>query len=102
MLKPMVEDTADTAVRVRGEKVQLQEELERARAENARLCTENERLRGENKRLRGENEQLRTLLDAHVTRANSPSLFGSLELTAGTCVVARRQRRRPRRNGREP
>jgi predicted nuclease with TOPRIM domain len=84
--------------RTRGEKLRLHEELERLRAENARLRDENGRLRGENERLRDENEHLRTLLDAHVTRANSQSLFGPLELTAGTCVVPRRQRNR-RRNG---
>jgi hypothetical protein len=54
-----------------------------------------ERLREENVRLRDENRHLRAALDAHVARAGSSSLFGPIEMSAGTCVGPRRRRAPP-------
>ena len=58
----------------------------KTRLENAQLRARLERLEAENERLRAQNRQLRGSLDAHVNRARSTSLFGPLELTAGTCM----------------
>lgn len=69
-------------------------------AENARLRDRLERLRVENARLRGENRDLRAALDEHLARAASAALYGPLELTAGTCVGPRRQRRETPGRGR--
>lgn len=66
------------------ETAELRSELERLRAEN-------ERLRAENERLRDENCDLHAALDMHVARAGSTSLYGPLELTAGTCIGPRRR-----------
>lgn len=68
--------------------------------ENKQLDDELERLRTENAELRSENQRLRAALDSHVTRAASTSLFGPLELTAGTSVGPRRQRGTSRGGGR--
>jgi hypothetical protein len=54
------------------------------------------RVSAENARLRGENHDLRAALDAHIGRACSVPLYGSLELTAGTSVGPRRRREIPR------
>jgi hypothetical protein len=59
--------------------------------QNAHLQDRIDRLRGENERLRSENRELRAALDAHVARARSTTLFGPLELSAGTCVGPRRR-----------
>ena len=67
--------------------------------ENARVRHELERLREENVRLRHENRHLRAALDAHVARAGSSSLFGPLEMSAGTCVGPRRPRTAPTEGG---
>ncbi|MGN6170253.1 MAG: hypothetical protein ACTHQQ_19090 [Solirubrobacteraceae bacterium] len=66
-------------------------ELERLREEVARLNRQNIQLRNEIARLRGEKHDLHRTLDAYVSRASSPSVFGPLELTAGTCVGPRRR-----------
>jgi hypothetical protein len=59
-------------------------------AENVRLHDAVERLRLENERLWEENHDLLATLQAHIARARSTSLFGPLELTAGTSVGPRR------------
>jgi len=67
--------------------------------ENARLRDRLEQLLGENKRLRSENQQLRAALDAHIARDASATVFGPLEMTAGTCVGPRRRRREMPQHG---
>lgn len=62
-----------------------------ARPENSRLREELKRLRAENERLRAENQALRSTLDAHIARGRSTSLFGPLEMSAGTSVGPRRR-----------
>lgn len=79
----MLQTSTEIRPDARAETVPLRERLERLRAET-------ERLRAENERLRDENRHLRAALDAHVARARSTSLFGPLELTAGTSVGPRR------------
>jgi hypothetical protein len=70
--------------------------------ENARVRQELELLREENVRLRDQNRHLRAALDAHVARAGSSSLFGPLEMSAGTCVGPRRRRATPTEGGGPP
>lgn len=67
------------------------EDQQRIDADSARLREQIECLRAEVAELRSENRRLRSALDAHIARAGSPSLFGPLELTAGTCVGPRRR-----------
>ena len=64
---------------LRAENTQLRGEIES-------LLAQNRRARAENERLRSENHGLRAMLDAHVARARSTTMFGPLELTAGTCL----------------
>jgi hypothetical protein len=68
----MIEATVEEQRDVRSEDDELRDELDRARAENARL--------------RSQNRDLRAALDAHVRRAGSTTLYGPMELSAGTCV----------------
>ena len=70
-------------------------------AETAQRREQLERLRADNDRLRAENRHLRAALDAHVRRVTSTSLFGPLEMTAGTSVGPRRRRRESPRGGRQ-
>jgi len=70
----------------------LRDENARMRGENIRMRAENDRLREENQAIRRRNAELRSALDAHISRARSTTLFGPLELTAGTCVGPRRTR----------
>jgi uncharacterized protein YlxW (UPF0749 family) len=67
------------------------------RSEAQRLGTENERLRAENERLRAETRRLRATLDAYITRAASIPMWGSHEMTAGTCVGPHPEPKRARR-----
>jgi hypothetical protein len=59
--------------------------------EVARLRAQLHRARGENERLRSENRLLRAALDAYIARAGSVALYGSHEMTAGTCTGPRRR-----------
>jgi hypothetical protein len=54
--------------------------------QNAELRGQLAHLQAENARLRDDNRRLRAALDAHLGRASSTTLFGPLEMTAGTCV----------------
>lgn len=75
------------------------QDLHDIEAENAFLHDQLERLHAENVRLRDDNWYLRTQLDAYIARAASTPRYGSMEMTAGTCVGTRRQRRRAREGG---
>lgn len=64
-------------------------------AQQAKLSELRERLNAleaENARLQARNRDLRRTLDAHIARARSTALFGSVEMTAGTCVGPRRSK----------
>ena len=81
------------------ENAKLRDELTRLRAENAHLLADNARLRAENAELRSrhaaqgaELADIRATLDAHVLRSRSASVFGPLEMTAGTSVGPRHRR----------
>lgn len=65
-------------------------------AENAELRDQLERLQVENERLRSQLLDLRAALDAHLARVASTPMYGSPEMTAGTCVGPRRSRGMPR------
>lgn len=68
-----------------------QHELEHLRAENARLRRQLDLLRAANDELIREKRHLRAAHDAYVSRAQAGSLFGPLEMTAGTLVGPQRQ-----------
>lgn len=67
-------------------------ELKRLRGEVARLREQNHQLRNEVARLRGEKHRVQRTLDTYIARVSCPSMFGPLELSAGTCVGPRRHR----------
>lgn len=64
------------------------------RAQLRRVQRENAKLQAENKRLRATNRELRTTADTFVRRVQAASLFGPVELTAGTSIGPLRQRAR--------
>ncbi len=64
------------------------------RAQLHRLQRENAKLWAENTRLRSSNRELRATADAYVRRVQAASLFGPVELTAGTSIGPLRQRGR--------
>lgn len=56
------------------------------REEAQRLRAENELLRAENEQLKAQTRRLRAMLDAYIARAAAIPIYGSHEMTAGTCV----------------
>jgi regulator of replication initiation timing len=73
----MISDTRNGASETGPRVQQVRDELEQLRAENAKL--------------RHDNRALRRTLDAHLKRRAASSLYGPVEMTAGTCVGPRRR-----------
>jgi uncharacterized protein YlxW (UPF0749 family) len=83
-------DTIVEPGNVQAENARLRDMLARSQAERARLLEENRGLLQDNRDLQQEIRDLRATLDAYIRRAQSTSLYGPLEMTAGTCVGPRR------------